>query len=165
MAFVESHNSLSCRSRGITHLVATDVDGDLDTDVVAISGTGQDCLLVNDGTGHFFDDTFLTMPVDRVDGRQAVAADLNLDGHADLVIANHGAQNRLYLNRGDGCFYDKTPALPFRDDATRLVLVFDVDRDGDRDVVVVNDAEPSVLLISVEKRNSDRRTNRRGNEP
>lgn len=128
-----------------------DVDDDGDLDLAAISGDGQDRLLINDGGGHFFDDSFAAMPVDWADGRHGAAADMDLDGRLDLLIANHGAVNRLYRNRGDGGFSDATPALPLVDDPTIRILVLDVEGDGDPDVLAINDSgTPPRLYVSVE---------------
>ena len=116
--------------------VPLDSDRDGDADLVIIS-TGQDRLLENDGSGHFFDDTFASMPVDWVDGRSAQASDLNRDGWLDLLVANDGAVDRLYLGRANGGFVDETPLLPLLDSPTLRLLPADVDGDGDSDLLVV----------------------------
>lgn len=150
---------------GISQVVAVDVDGDWDRDLVAVSGTGQDRLLVNDSVGFFFDATLSAMPVDRVDGRRARTADLDMDGHADLVIANYGEVNRLYLGRDDGSFIDKTPALPLDDNHSTNLLVFDADNDGDLDILVVNgNDEAAQLLVSVAGAANQRQAPQPGSE-
>jgi len=134
----------------VSQVVAVDVDGDYDRDLVTISGSGQDRLLVNDSAGFFFDATVAAMPVDRVDGRRAFPADLDMDGLSDLVIANYGEVNRLYLGRDDGSFVDKTPALPLDSNHSNQLVVFDADNDGDLDILVLNgEGEAPQLLVSV----------------
>ena len=134
----------------VSLVISFDADHDGDNDAVAIVSGGQDRMLINDGAGYFFDDTTATLPVDRVDGRAATVADMNLDGHPDMVVANHGDSNRLYVSRGDGSFADKTPAMPIDDHASALILGFDADNDGDRDILVVNQSGVALeLYVSV----------------
>jgi hypothetical protein len=127
-----------------------DVDGDGDRDIVVIS-QGQDRLLLNDATGHFFDNTLTSMPLDDSKGSSAAVADLDLDGRLDLAIANSGSVNRLYVNGGAGGFVDSTPAIPLKELPTRVIVPLDVDWDGDLDLFVLNaKGTASGLYISVE---------------
>lgn len=129
-----------------------DVDEDGDLDVVAGAIGGQDRYLSNDGNAHFFDDTLAMMPVDRVDARSMVDADLDLDGRKDLLVANHGAVNRIYLSRGPAGFRDATPAIPLESGLTQRLVPLDADGDGDLDIFVFGaGGEDPVLLVSVEK--------------
>jgi hypothetical protein len=131
--------------------VLFDADGDGRLDVIAVS-KGQDRLFVNDGTGHFFDDTASAMPVDRSDGRSAAAADMNLDGKLDLVIANRASVNRLYLSRGKRGFEDVTPSMPLVAAGTLAIVPLDLERDGDLDLfVLVAKGEPSMLYVSTDR--------------
>ena len=135
----------------VAHVTGLDVDDDGDPDLLSIADGGQDRLLINDGSGHFFDDSFAAMPVDWSDGRAAAIADLDLDGRIDAVIANWGAVNRLYLNDGEGGFDDATPDMPLYDRHTSHVLLFDADGDQDLDVFEVNgEGESPGLFVSVE---------------
>lgn len=135
----------------ISHASLIDADGDSDLDVVAVSDGGQDRLLINDGMGHFFDDTLARMPLDRSHGRSASVADLDLDGLPDLAISNVGEVDRLYVNRGAKGFVDVTPALPLHALKTLRMIPVDIDRDGDLDLFVLNQkGEPSKLYVSVE---------------
>jgi len=135
----------------ISHVSLLDADGDSDLDVAAVSDGGQDRLLINDGMGHFFDDTLARMPLDRSHGRSASVADLDLDGLPDLAIANIGEVNRLYVNRGTKGFVDVTPALPLHALKTLRMIPLDIDSDGDLDLFVLNQkGETSKLYVSVE---------------
>jgi hypothetical protein len=128
-----------------------DLESDADQDLFLLYAD-QDRALVGDGALHFFDDTETLIPVDRVDGLHAAVADLDLDGRHDLVIANHGAANRLYVNEPNGRLRDETPALGLGQAPSRLVLVFDASGDGVPDVLVVNDTVPLLqLFVSVEE--------------
>ncbi|APR87627.1 hypothetical protein A7982_12976 [Minicystis rosea] len=134
----------------VTAFAAGDVNGDGAVDIVAV-GEGQDRLLVNDGTGHFFDATFSSMPLDATSGTSVALVDLDRDRDLDLVIGNAGAETRLYLNDGTGRFIDHTPILPIHADATVFLAAADVDDDADEDLVILN-ASPGQarLYLSVE---------------
>ena len=157
---VEGTGGISLRERasdafaGVGEVVAAaclhDVDEDGDLDAVVGTVGGQDRYFTNDGTAHFFDDTLVMMPVDRVDARAIDTADLDLDGRLDLLIANEQAVNRLYVSRGAAGFRDATPAMPLESGATRRLVPLDADGDGDLDVFVLDGEEPE-LLVSVDE--------------
>jgi hypothetical protein len=126
-------------------------------DLFAVASNGQDRLLVNDGTAHFYDDTTSTLPVDRGNGRHAALVDFDLDGQDDLTIANRGAVTRLYVSEGALGFLDATPALPLEATSALRVLPLDVEQDGDIDLFVLNgQGERSVLYISTEPSEHER---------
>lgn len=141
--------SLQALPSPVSCVVLTDGDQDGDLDLVAISPSDQDRLLLNDGRAHFFDDTPATMPLDRAPGRFADAVDVDRDRLADLVIAQDGAANRLYLQRSGGRFVDSTPVLPLRAASTLRVVPIDAEGDGDMDLFVLNEqGERSSLYVS-----------------
>ncbi|MGB1779751.1 MAG: FG-GAP repeat domain-containing protein, partial [Longimicrobiales bacterium] len=66
--------------------------------------------------------------------RSVVLADLNEDGMLDIVAANIGEPNAVYLADAPGQFGQ---GIAFgRDEGTYAATVVDVDRDGDLDIVV-----------------------------
>ncbi|MBW2524895.1 MAG: VCBS repeat-containing protein [Deltaproteobacteria bacterium] len=133
-----------------------DVDADDDLDVMALGSDGQDRLFVNDGRAHFFDDTIALLPVDAARGIAAEAADLDLDGQSELLLANYDATNRIYRSRGASGFVDVTPVMPIHTARSVRFLPLDADGDGDLDLFELNqDGERSVLFVSVEPK-SDR---------
>jgi protocatechuate 3,4-dioxygenase beta subunit len=78
-----------------------------------------------------------------------VAADIDADDDLDLIFANEGQQNRLYLNNGNGGFDDVTSLTFSEGSGTRMpddtwsstcVLADDFDGDGDIDLFFANDA-------------------------
>src|SRR5690606_23991597 len=120
-----------------------DVNGDgLPDVVVGNSGEeGQNFLWINDPArpGFFIDRTRENLPqVD--DATQGIKlADLNGDGHLDMLVANEVPPNRLLINDGTGVFTEHPDQLellvPLE---TREVFTVDVDGDGDLDVLFSN---------------------------
>ncbi len=122
-----------------------DVDGDGDLDLVLANVlgagfVGQNLLFVNDGSGTFVDVTADRLPPDQDASTSVAIGDVDGDGDLDLLFGNGqfpaGQRNRLYINDGNGFFTDRSAArLPAFQDATRAVVVGDVDGDGDLDVI------------------------------
>ena len=72
----------------------------------------------------------------------AAFADLDNDGDFDLVngaTGENGAPNNIFMNNGQGYFTDATPgSMTSRAEATRGMVTFDMDRDGDLDIFAVS---------------------------
>ncbi|WP_262245086.1 FG-GAP repeat domain-containing protein [Parapedobacter soli] len=120
-----------------------DVDGDGRPDiVVGNSGSeGQNFLWINDPDrpGYFVDRTATNLPQVNDATQSIKLADLNGDGHLDMVVGNEVPPNRLLLNDGTGRFAEYPDQLQLPEPLeTREVLVFDVDGDGDLDIVFAN---------------------------
>ena len=129
------------------------LDGDRDDhlDIVLVTAD-QDRYLRNDGTGQFFDDTFAYLSVDRSAGSSVFAADMDLDGLQDLVIANTNSVDRLYVghkvtNAEERHFQDMTPSMPLRANETRSLVPFDADGDGDLDLLLLTVDDPKCSLL------------------
>lgn len=124
-------HSVRVESRCVTDIALADVDGDGDLDAVfgclpltviritaddtdVVHFSGQNLLLINDGTGYFSDDTSSRLPGSVEDNTARVlAGDVDSDGDVDLLFVNRGfefseANNRLLINKGDGTFVDAT---------------------------------------------------------
>jgi hypothetical protein len=140
--FRDASDRLLAMSEG-NGLEVGDVNGDGLIDIViGNSGEkGQNFLWLNDknNPGHFIDVTATYLPQVN-DATQSIAlADLDGDGDLDMVVGNEVPPNRLLINDGTGVFSEKSEGLdlpvPLE---TRMVLLFDVDNDGDKDIVFSN---------------------------
>ena len=129
-----------CQANGIE---AADVNGDGWKDVlIACAGSGpgaQDMLLINDKLGGFLNETAQRLPALTESSQDIKAADLDGDGDLDVVVGNESGKNRLLFNQGSGVFADGAGNLPIPyEEETREVLLVDVDKDGDKDIVFCN---------------------------
>ncbi len=110
-------------------------------------------MFINESTGtdiQFVDETIDRIPLVDNASFGVDVGDVDLDSDIDIVVANDGSSpgvdgqpNQLLLNDGEGYFVDvanfefpSTNNTPSRD-----VRLFDVDNDGDLDLVVANLAE------------------------
>ena len=133
-----------------THSAAVaDLNGDGAVDIYAGNVYGANLvpprILVNDGTGHFTIGTGL-LPAAQTDINQtqytgSTFADVNGDGHPDLVLAaNTGSQSVVLLNDGTGHFTllpNALPAKPFAPDAIGLgPISFDINGDDRPDLLI-----------------------------
>ncbi|MEM9558379.1 MAG: CRTAC1 family protein [Acidobacteriota bacterium] len=130
-----------------------DPDGDSTGGNWGITGNR---LYRNRGDGRFDDVTDAAGVREGYWGWGACFADFDNDGDLDLFHVNgfpaagasefHADPSRLFLNRGDGTFVESSAAVGFDDVGQgRGVVCFDYDRDGDLDVFVAQNAEPSRL--------------------
>src|SRR5690606_29304014 len=140
--FLNVSDRLPNKSEG-NGLDVGDVNGDgLPDIVVGNSGeNGQNFLWLNDVSrpGYFIDVTASKLPQVNDQTQSVKLADLAGDQDLDMIIGNEVPPNRLLLNDGNGTFADYSTQLglviPLH---TREVLAFDVDNDGDTDIVFAN---------------------------
>ncbi len=150
-----------------------DNDGDLDWFVTSIFDPADTCLsqpcmwgasgnrLFRNDTGTGFTDVTDTAGVrDGGWGWGASFFDFDNDGDLDLGMTNgvifpciswedpfNADPLRLWQNDGSGNMTEVSAALQFSDTRSgKAFVVFDYDRDGDRDVFIVNNADGPILL-------------------
>jgi hypothetical protein len=118
-----------------------------------LANSNQDVLLRNNG-GNSFSDITASAGISTTDqsrGASASWGDYNEDGFLDLFVANHNmvpgysngsTQDRLYRNNGDETFTDVSNILSATGTITGFGFIggwTDYDRDGDPDLILIND--------------------------
>ena len=137
------------RPLGIDHCTSyaaepIDVDGDGDLDIVTGNAMAPCYLFINDGKAVFTLGDSLSA-ISSV--RSLSIADLNGDGHEDVIATSRGMQNLAHLNDGNGRL-NQVVRFGGVDDSTIDVAVADIDQDGANDLLLANrDAQKNQLLI------------------
>lgn len=135
---------------------AVDIDGDGDTDLVLMGGSagvGRLFLYINDGTGHFTDETAARIPGYNAYGPMRLAVlDADWDGDLDLFVVNysHGSEPTiLHENVGTGHFQPWNQGMvgPATD-----VFRLDANGDGHDDVLVMYYTSQIVFLSATGQR-------------
>lgn len=143
---------LSVAGTSTTDVDLVDVDADGDLDIYLAEGTDTiagrpDRLLVNDGTGHFEDQSALRLPLPNTqNSAKADFGDVDGDGDVDAIVAGVLGED-LLLNDGAGIFTLANGQIPppivippqNRFDISADAKLVDVDGDGDLDVLVSNE--------------------------
>ncbi len=137
-----------------TSLGLLDVDGDGDLDLIVgntdeIAGAGKvNRLYTNDGKGGFLSSS-QALGRDDLDATYGLAfGDVDNDGDVDLVAANKGQTNKLYINEGLGAFAAAGTDVGAETDASSSARLVDVDGDGDLDLVVGNENQTNKLYLN-----------------
>lgn len=146
-------------------VVLKDIDADGDLDLVVGNEVPPNRLLINDGTGHFSDQSArLDLPVP-LHTRQVLAFDATGDERVDIVYCNltsnangweKDPQTRLLVQREDGQFTDETgPRLPGNNFSTYACTNMDVDDDGDQDLILSTIEIPGFNALPVRAYTND----------
>jgi hypothetical protein len=122
---------------------ACDIDGDGDLDLLLDNAAGdlgsghRTQILVNDGTGHFTDESAARVAGEpNTDDNAVKCADIDNDGDFDLIVASlANPSEKLLVNDGKGHFTAVMGAFPDANDPTLGLDVADLDGDGVLDVV------------------------------
>ena len=131
-----------------------DVDNDWDLDVATSCKICATSLLyLNDGAGRFTDETDARMPA-FANNYEFEPIDIEADGDLDLVTINDGPDlaEHLFVNDGAGSFTDATdelwPGTANVGEDDNVVVVLDVESDGDADFVVGSLSGADRLLVN-----------------
>ncbi|OYP38260.1 FG-GAP-like repeat-containing protein [Rhodopirellula sp. MGV] len=121
-----------------------DLDGNSDLYLVAAGGTppnrdSEANELFRNLGGEFVACGNQCLADDRGFGQGVAIGDVNEDGFPDVLVLNYGP-NRLFVNQGDGTFYESDKLLPPEpdDEWSSSAAIADLDGDGLNDIVIVN---------------------------
>jgi len=135
---------------GATSPAMADINGDGAVDLF-VPASGQDRVYFGDGNGRFFDVTSTALGSESDVGLAAAIADLDRDGHGDVVVLARQAPVRIYRNDGAGRLFDYSGQIgpnPAGLPQAGLALG-DVDADGDDDLFISRaEWAPPALLVS-----------------
>lgn len=148
--FIDS-GQISVFTNDTTSVLLGNIDSDDDLDLVTGNEGQGNRVYRNDGnhSGTFVDSaqslgTYNTTSLD--------LGDVDGDGDLDLVTGNFNQHNRVYLNGGDntgsntGVFVDSNQILGSY--PTRSIKLFDVDKDGDLDVVAGISSQRNIINLN-----------------
>lgn len=121
-----------------------DLDGDMDLFVGNLTEAGhfgssvKSYILVNNGSGKFskLEKFSLESKVN-----DAFWTDLNGDGRSDLIVATEWDAPKLFMNTKNGFTLKKTPS--HLNGLWQSISAFDIDQDGDEDILLGNWGENS----------------------
>lgn len=137
-----------------------DSDGDLDllfanVQLFVEGADPQNRLLINDGSGHFSDETSTRLPADTLRALDGDFVDVDEDGDLDIVTANvrvsgdiRDAPYRVFLNDGSGQFERADTILPEGTLGRGLdIEAADYDGDGHLDLYLASRGTVDRLLL------------------
>jgi len=133
-------------SYGYVVVAAGDINGDGHPDLLAAGFNDTDIALFSgDGHGGFASPTIIDIGTG-VLPRAIALADVNADGHLDIVTANNESDNvSVLLGDGAGGF---APAQPFAAGTSPVAMaVVDLNADGKPDIVVANAGSRDVSVL------------------
>ncbi|MEO1448102.1 MAG: FG-GAP-like repeat-containing protein, partial [Bacteroidota bacterium] len=128
-----------------------DYDNDGDLDLYVTNASDQlNFFYENDGDGTFTRRTDLGIVQDMNQSHSSAWADLDNDGDLDLFVANNAARtNKLFINDGEGDFFEVENAITEDMESSMAAAWSDVDNDGDMDLFVANsDNQENSLYVN-----------------
>ncbi len=115
-----------------------DIEPDGDIDIIITSGNRNKpyatTIMLNDGFGNFIKSE---QNLDSVSIGRAALGDLNMDGLPEIIVTNVGNPTQIWMNEGNGSFYNSNLFLQ-ANGAIQPPVVADLDSDGDNDLIIPN---------------------------
>ncbi len=141
----DEHTTFGQQDDSTIDVVAADLDGDGNQDLVLANRDGQaNFVAYNNGKLGF--ERRVQFGTGEDETRGVAVADLNGDGNLDICTANIGEPNGVFFGDGKGGF---AGATSFGDrERTYSIVVSDLDLDGDIDIVVSNVGEQNAVYFN-----------------
>jgi len=147
---------IALQGKGVT---VCDVDNDGDIDIVIATAFGnQPRILINDGTGHFTDETATRFPSISLNSFGVGFGDVNNDGFVDLVFTDEGPNSfsspggkaHLFINDGTGHFTDSASFLAAAANkvGAQNAQMVDINNDFALDIIVDGKSSGQQLYIN-----------------
>lgn len=133
---------------GAQAVVAIDLDGDNDMDVISISYLDDRVTwYINDGNQSFTTQDIATASGDLDGPLSLVASDLDDDGDMDIIVGyDFNEQVIWYENNGSQSFIRNVIANSVTDvNATESIFITDLDQDGNKDILAAGNRGHIVL--------------------
>ncbi len=124
-----------------TVIAVSDIDGDGYFDVIVGNKAQPNRYYLNNGTADpFYGITGVNISDETYDTRVIAVADVNGDGLPDVISGNYNEYNRISFNTGTSTPYESATrvSLTHHQEATRTLVIEDIDLDGDMDIIVGN---------------------------
>ncbi|MBI9051942.1 MAG: VCBS repeat-containing protein [Anaerolineaceae bacterium] len=141
--FIKSEQSFgNTRTFG---LEIADVDMDSDDDIFITNYIGESMLWLNDGKGTF---TQSTQTFNISEGHDVGIADFYLDGFPDIFLLSHASPSKVYFGNESGEFIDSKQNIGSETDYPGMIVLGDVDSDGDMDAFISYYEIPNRLWLN-----------------
>lgn len=140
-AFAGPVNILTGAGTGPDDLVASDIDGDGDADLVVVLKNVNQVRIYLNTAGNFAAGASIATGAEPVD---IAAGDINNDGQPDYVVTNRSGNSVTVLMNSGGALSASTVAVGAE---PRTTAIADFDGDGDGDMAVTNHDSRTISIL------------------